>query len=350
MKITNISYERLDLKLSQPYTIAYETVSEVVNFVLKLETDQGLIGYGCAVPDPIVTRETSEQVETFIKDAILSTLKGRSPFMFHRIMEDLRQLPGAGASAMAMTDMALLDLQAKKMGVPLYKYLGGYRNQIATSVTVGICSAEDALILVKELVKKGLFIIKIKGGIDIDEDLEKMKQIRRDFPEIRLRFDGNQGYTLKQALRFAKEAEALDIEVFEQPLSSELDMKLKDLKEKIRLPLMVDESLKSLEDAYYFSKDDQLDLFNIKLMKVGGILKAREINSVARAAGIRSMVGCLDESAIGISAGLHFALSDSNVMYADLDGHLDLEGDPYHGLFELKDGFLIPGTKPGIGN
>lgn len=349
MRITLVSYEVLNLKLSEPYTIAYETIFETTNFILKLETDGRHVGYGCAAPDPVVTGETPIQVEEAIKNTIIPNLKGKDPFTYALILAELQLLLGTKSSALAMVDIALHDLISKKAEVPLYRFLGGYRNNMPTSITIGILSLDKTLEHAKRFAEQGFTIFKIKGGRNLEEDVEKMLKLREFYPSIALRFDGNQGYSVIDAINFVERTRAAYIEIFEQPTTINTEQGLGEVTDQVHIPVMADESLKTLDDVFRLAQNGRVDMVNIKLMKVGGIMAGMHINSVAKAAGLESMVGCIDECALGIAAGLHFALSRPNVQYADLDGHLDLIDDPFHDLFKLEKGILYPTDSPGLG-
>ncbi|MDC6350174.1 dipeptide epimerase [Zeaxanthinibacter sp. PT1] len=350
MKITKVTYQRLDLKLSEPYTIAYETVSSATNFILKLETDTGLAGYGCACPDGFVTGETNEEVTQAIKEIISPYLKQKDPFTYALIIEELKRMLPGKSSTLAMVDIALFDLVSKKAGVPLYKFLGGYKSSIPTSVTIGILPVADTIAHAREWVKAGFFVLKVKGGKSLEEDVEKMTRLREVFPDVLLRFDGNQGYSVAEAISFVRQTATVGIEIFEQPTRVGGEESLGEVTQHVTLPVMADESIKTLADAFRLAQNERVDMVNIKIMKVGGIMEALHINSVAKSAGLEAMVGCIDECSLGIAAGLHFALSRANVEYADLDGHMDIIGDPFKGLFRLKDGILYPGESPGLGD
>lgn len=349
MKITNVTYERLDLTLSAPYTIAYETVSSATNFILKIETDTHIVGYGCAAPDLEVTKERSEDVARAINLVIIPYLKGKNALHYSRLLEELKPLLSVISSALAMVDMALLDIASKKMDVPLYEFLGGFRDRIATSITIGILSVQETLEQAKAYTSEGFSIIKVKGGLEVEEDIEKMLRLREKFPSLTLRFDGNQGYSVAQALHFVEKTRPVRIEILEQPTLVGEESDLGEITQKVHIPVMADESLKSLKDTYRLARNKRVNMINIKIQKVGGIMEAMHINSVARAAGMEAMIGCIDECRLGISSGLHFALSRPNTIYADLDGHLDFENDPFKGLFTLEKGILTPNGKPGLG-
>lgn len=347
MRITSVDYERLDLELSEPYTIAYETISLATNFILHLSTDKGIVGTGCAAPDMGVTGEKPEDLEEVIRGIITPALLGQNPLRYAYILESLSSR--LKSSALAMVDLALHDIMAKLAGVPLYQMMGGFRDCIATSVTITILPKEETLAKAAEYVRQGFNIIKLKGGLDVAEDLAQLKALRKKYPKLVLRFDGNQGYSLEEALRFVAGAQPLNVEILEQPTSAKDEELMGEVSLGGTLPVMADESLKTLKDAFRLTRHDFTDMINIKLQKVGGLSPALHINSVARAAGNEVMIGCLDECALGISAGLHFALSRPNVVYADLDGHLDFLNDPFHDLFRIEKGVLWPNMKPGLG-
>lgn len=348
MKISNISYKRFELQLKEPYTIAYETITQAVNFILKIETDTKITGWGCAAPDKIVTHETPGQVEQSIKNTIIPYLTGKSPFRYAYLISNLKNMLGKCSSALAMVDMALFDLISKKAQVPLFELLGGYREKIPTSITIGIMPIEETLKKAADFVQQGFPILKLKGGLEVDEDIEKILRIRDKYPYLILRFDGNRGYSILDSIKFCQATKEAGIEIFEQPAGNE--WQLGEITENVSPPVMADESLKSLTDVFRLAKNNRIDMANIKLMKVGGILEGMHINSVAKSAKMEVMVGCLDECALGISAGLHFALSRPNIEFADLDGHLDFTNDPFKGLFHLKNGILRPSDACGLGN
>lgn len=350
MIITDLSLERYDLPLIEPYTIAYETISTSTNFVLRLKTDvQGMEGFGCAAPDRVITHETPEDIEKNFQNVIVPVLKGADPLYFTHILHELKTGTLLKSSALNMVDMALFDLVSKSAAVPLFKYLGAFRDSIPTSVTIGILPLKETLQKAVHFVNQGFYILKVKGGLSIEEDIAKLAAIRKKFPQIRLRFDGNQGYQLEEAMYFASKVESLDIEIIEQPMTTHKEEEYTTLSTSISQAVMADESLKTLKDSFRLAKNSRVNMINIKLMKVGGLQEGFHINSVAKSAGYAVMVGCLDECQLGISAGLHFALSRPNIEFADLDSFLDFNDDPYPDLFHLKKGVLYPNERAGLG-
>ncbi len=350
MKIIKFEFSPVTMKLKEPYTIAYETVNKTSNMLCRLITDQNIIGMGAAAPDPEVTGESIDTVDDVCKKIIEPFVRGKDPLRIAKIITELKPLLKKHPSALAMTDMALHDILGKKSGLPVYKLLGGFRTKIATSITVGILPLSESLKRCKAFVRKGFRVIKIKGGLNVDEDIEKIIRIREVVGKnIALRFDANQGYNVEQSRRFVEETRKAKLELIEQPTPrNELEL-LGKVTDSVSIPVMADESLMNLRDAFKLARKELVDTVNIKLMKVGGIYEALHINSVAKAANLEAMIGCMDEAALSIAAGLHFALARPNVEYADLDGHLDLISDPTSGAVILKEGYLYTTEKPGLG-
>ncbi len=350
MRIKDLEARILRMRLSEPYTIAYETVDRAEVVFVRLETSSGIQGYGCAAPDLQVTGESVQNVmdvfEESIKPLMINTDPLRIAFHMERLGGGLADHP----SALAMIDMALHDVLGKTAGLPLYKVLGGYRDRIKTSVTIGIMPLEETLEKARKHLGNGFRCLKLKGGKNVDQDIEKVIRLREVVGgKVELRFDANQGYSFEESVKFVHMTGKARLELIEQPTPRGQPDLLGRVTGEVQLPVMADESLMNIRDAFRLARRDLADMVNVKLMKVGGIMEAAQINAVAKSAGLEVMVGCMDEPALGIAAGLHFALSRPNVAYADLDGHLDLIGDPSSGAVVLRDGILFPTNRPGLG-
>ena len=350
MKIRSVEFQAVDLRLKEPYTIAYETVTSATNVFVRIGTSAGIRGFGCAAPDEAVTGETPDSVLTVLEAVVKPALKGADPLRTTRILEALKGPMAGHSSALAAVDMALHDIMGKAAGLPLWRLLGGFRDRIRTSITIGILPVEDTVQAAQAYVEAGFRCLKIKGGRDVDEDVARVLRVREAVGKlIEIRFDANQGFSVDDTVNFVERTRTAKLEVLEQPTPAGEPADLRQVTKAVHLPVMADESLLTLRDAFRIARGGLADMVNIKLMKVGGINEAVAVNAVARAAGLEAMVGCMDESALAIAAGLHFALARPNVVYADLDGHLDLLDDPAAGTVILKDGTLFPSARPGLG-
>ena len=348
-RIVSAEATPITFRLVEGYRIAGRHFTSAEMVVLKLVASDGLTGYGCGSPSVEVTGESHEETLRVLRD-ILIPLAREAPGPWALMKKALKAAPAAPA-ARAAIDMALLDIEGKRAGVPLSRLLGSDRTTVNTSITLGI---EDdvarAVAHARRRVSEGFRILKIKVGEDWEHDLRLVRALRETLgPAIVIRADGNEGYDERAATSFLQGAADLDLELLEQPVPAEDLGAMERLQAASTVPIMADEALLTEEDAAALIEKKAATLFNIKLMKSGGVLLGLAIARRAEAAGVGVMVGCNDESRIAIAAGLHLALAAPAGTRADLDGHLDLQDDVARGGVRLLDGALSITGAPGLG-
>lgn len=350
MRITQVRAWPVTMRLQQPYAIAYDVLETASNVFVELVTDGRFAGFGCAAPDEHVTGETPQGVLADLHSVAEPLLRGADPLRPARLVQQLRAALPHSPGVVAAVDMALFDILGKASGLPLWRLLGGYRDSIATSITIGILPEGETVAQARQHVRDGFRALKLKGGLDVEEDISRVIRVREAVGEgVELRFDANQGYRLPQALRFLDQTRRAKLRFIEQPTPQAEPEMLAEICGSTAVPVMADESLLGPDDALRLIRGNCCRMFNVKLMKTGGILAAGQIAALAGAAKIEVMTGCMDESALGIAAGLHFSLASPAVTCADLDGHFGLQGDPAQGAVLLHNGLLYPSDKPGLG-
>lgn len=350
MKITAIRAYKKSLALKKPYTIARDTFTDTVNVFLEIELTNGMIGLGAACPELEVVAESADMTLLNLQSDALLWLIGRDirEFLAHisHFQHTLGQLPGT----MAAIDIALHDAFGQWIGIPIVNFYGRKHHKMLTSITIGIKDVGETLEEAREYRDQGFRALKVKTGRDEQEDAERIIRLREEFKDhFSIRVDANTGYTTAQLRYFLKATKNENIEVIEQPFLPGKENELLLFEPSARAIFTADESLTNVQSALTLAKQVPYGIYNIKLMKCGGIKTALEIASIARQAAISLFWGCNDESCISIAAALHAALSCEHTRYLDLDGSFDLAEDLAGGGFILKDGYLFPNDRPGLG-
>ncbi|MDR2378932.1 MAG: dipeptide epimerase [Bifidobacteriaceae bacterium] len=324
MRVTRITAERVAIRLEKPFVVALGVIDAADTVFVKIDTDAGLTGYGEGVGIGFVTGETSETVLGAVK-AFEPAVVGASPWAIDQIHRSMDRILVRNGAAKAAIDIALHDVVAKAAGVPLYEYLGGTRNTVETDMTIGIGEPAAMAAKAAELVGRGYRELKIKAGLDYAADRQAIALIRQAAPDARLKVDANQGWTVPGALAILAWYADQGVESVEQPLPYWDIDGAAYLRSRSPIPIMADESCFTPHDASVIVRRQAADIINIKLMKCGGIYRALQIDAIAEAAGLPTMLGCMQESRLAIAAAAHLVAARPNVADADLDGFAEFD-------------------------
>lgn len=350
-RIKKIEVFRFDIALSDPFVISLETITHARNILVRITAENGEQGLGECSPYRRIAGETQEGAFA-VAPLLAKTLLGMDSLATGRCIEAMDMAIAGNRCIKSAFDLALYDLAARLLGVPLYALLGGSNDrEIATDMTVSMLSPLEMASAAVKFVREGFPAVKLKLGGGYPLDVERVARVREAIgPAVPLRVDANQAWDLPTALQVLKGIAPLDIQFCEQPLPAYAVEDLIHLRRLSPVPIMADESLFDHTDAVRLLRAGACDMFNIKLSKSGGLHHAVKIAHLAEAAGIPCQAGCFSETRIGMSALAHFILAFKQIRYFDLDAPLMLAEDPVQGGLEYAPGgkVTVPDS-PGIG-
>ncbi len=348
MQIVKTEIHPLELPLQKPFRMAgIPPIVQVTAVFLHLVLRDGRSAWGCAVAHPDLTGESPRQVlQACQAGAALAT--DLNPANMEHSLSLLTPVLKDSPAAMCAFDLALYDLLGLLVGMPLHRLLGGYRDRIQTSMTLPIGPVDETVALAREYARAGFRLLKVKGGMDPAEDIERVRSVRRALPEHTLRLDADGGYTPRQAVEVACALQA-ELEMLEQPIPVGDLEGLTELTRLCSVPVIADQSVQGPDSVLALIPRRSVSGICIKLASCGGLHCARQMETIARVARLNAMVSCVVEPALLAAAGLSLALSSPSVQYCDLDGHLHLAEDPSQQTFRMEDGWLIASEVPGLG-
>ncbi|MGM0942828.1 MAG: mandelate racemase/muconate lactonizing enzyme family protein [Bacillota bacterium] len=323
MKITKVDIHKIELPLKEPFIISYARYDVMPAIIVKVYTDNGLVGYGESLPDEHVTGESVHSVLAALKYQLIPAILGKDPRniqQLHTTMDG--ELVGNGAAKAAL-DIACYDLLGKYSNLPIYSLLGGRKHEDPTiPMVLSILEPNVLAKQAKEAIRDGYHEIKMKLGVDFEADIERVRAVREAVgPNILIRIDVNQGWgSIQVAKQMIERLSEFRVTWIEQPIKA-MDVSLfRSLKESSNTPLMADESMVSPQDLRTLIEHRSVDYINIKLMKCGGIYPAYQLATQASLFGIKCQIGSMVESSIASSAGFHVALAKENIISTELSG------------------------------
>ena len=349
IQIQDVEIYPYNVSMIEPFRVALSTITSAENVLVRLRTREGVVGWGEASPYSPVTGET-QAVDLAVGKDLANFVRGRDPFTLSAIVSDMDGFTPSNTSIKAALEMAVWDICGKLAGQPVYKLLGAYRDSFETDITIGMGTPEEMAKKATKYVQDGFKTLKVKLGDGPEPDTQRMKAIREAIGySIKVRTDANQGWTAAETVRALRMMEKYQMQICEQPVPYWDVEGLKFSRDNSPTPIMADESVHSPHDALAIVRENAVDCINIKLMKSGGLLRGVQIATVAASAGVTCMVGCMEETRLALTAGAHLVCSQKNIVYADLDGFLELSVDPVIGGMQMRDGIVTLPNTPGLG-
>lgn len=358
-KIVKVITHIIEVPLLNEWKIALYAANTRRHAIVELITEDGVHGFGEASPSPAFMGETADTIKLVIDKYLTPVIIGLKVNDLALIHEKMNKAIYSNSAAKSAVDIAAYDSWAKTMNVPVYDLIGGaYRSEVPLTYVIGIKeninAYEEALMLIND----GYTVIKVKIGREPIRDIALVNLIRKAIDDsgkdVKVRLDVNQGYDVSTSIKVIRELEKTGaIESIEQPVKKWNIFGIKEIRDKVNTPIMIDETVFGIEDAINAIKLGIADIINLKICKVGGLYQSKKIASMAEASGMSCTVGSNLELGIGIAASLHFVAS-TPVVNKPSDFICGLYLHQYdlidNSLFDLIDnGRMKLLTSPGLG-
>jgi L-alanine-DL-glutamate epimerase-like enolase superfamily enzyme len=295
-------------------------------------TRDGITGHGEGAP--IVRYHEDAVGAQKAADSVRDLLLKADPMQFGKIMAEVFERVKGEWAGKAAVDIALMDWVGQKLGIPLYTYFGlDPKDAPVTTFSIGIDTPE--ITKQKTLEAADYPVLKVKVGLATDEPtIEAVRSVTKK----PLRVDANEGWKDKEeAVRKINWLEKMGVEFIEQPMPAEMIEETRWVRSKVHIPVIADEACQRASDIPTLK--EAFDGVNVKLDKSGGVLEAYRMIQIAKALGMKTMLGCMISSSVSVTAAAHLS---PLVDYADLDGNLLISNDPFHGVRVEKGKLVLP--------
>lgn len=350
LAIVSIEIYKSPIPLKEPFKISLGILTHAENVLIKIITNEGLIGFGECSPFMTINGESMETC-FIVGQYLAKILKGKNPLDLAECSLALDSVIYGNSSIKSAFDIALYDIAAQYAGLPLYAFLGGSRSkEIVTDYTVSLDDPKKMAADALKIKTNGFQVIKVKLG-EQAKDVARIQGIRKAIGmEIPLRIDANQGWDVPGAIRILNELEPYNIQHCEEPIPRWNYGELATIRQQSPIKIMADESCCDHHDAKRLIELGACDYFNVKLGKSSGIFKALKIIDLAETNQVKIQLGGFLESRLAFTAAAHLALASDAIIFYDFDTPLMFLEDPVTGgiIYGAKGVVTVPDI-PGLG-
>jgi len=356
MKISGLEFYQISIPFAEPYRLSkiYGTLHDAQAVIVKLKTDEGLVGLGEADPMNPFTEESPESTMAVLGDIIAPNLLGRDPREIARLESNLDNIVQGNPTARGAVNMALYDILGKAVDTPVYQLMGGLRHaRLPLLLGISSLDLEQSIDAIDRLLSKGVTTVMLKmGEMPIEDEIKRFIGIREHFGKnIKLVVDANQGWELAETLEFIEGIDGYHLDLLEQPIERRDLAGLKQICEHSVCSLSADESLVEAADAAVLIREQVVDVFSIKVSKNGGLDKSKLIAQMAAGFDLKCLMNSMLEFGITQAASLHLGCTLPNLMdCGHAYGSVTRMSDDITDFGQnISDGIVTVPSGPGLG-